>query len=98
MNDEFVERMTKAVADGWSQNCPLSELIAEVVRETEQRCGKEENNLLLTVPMIEGATQEIQLIGVLDTVCDRYKAQPLEVARAVRWLGTKYDPQYVEAQ
>ncbi len=59
--------------------------------------GGVSSQVYLSVPLLAGATPELQLMAVLDHVADRMAQQhwgrgiePAELARATAWLASKY--------
>ncbi len=95
---DFHAKMVKQVADGWSVNESLSDLVQDVIRQTAARMMPEPptDGLVRISVTLPETDAELQLMSALDQLCARKMVDAQATARAVRWLGTKHDPQFVE--
>ncbi len=99
--EAMIDYVTKEVGRRWSMpSADLRPIMAWALSCVAARnMAYEEaptDGLVRVQVTLPQADAELQLMSALDQLCSRGDNTAQETARAVRWLGTKYDPQYVE--
>lgn len=98
-----IDYITAEVARRWSMpNADLTSIMTWAVKCVTARSnvlnGAPTDGLVRISVTLPEVGKELQLMAALDQLCDYKMVSPQETARAVRWLGTKYDPQFTEVQ